>query len=151
MRTTFKKSSLLTIGRSTRIMAASKFVNAGPSQEKIVCNFFASITQWQGLRSIVMVTGQRQLAGKTSTQTRYYISSMANDAEKILHAARSHWGIENSLHWVLDVAMKEDDSAHTQGQCTSEYEYAATHCLKPAQARKDFKTVALRQTPAGQL
>ncbi len=72
--------------------------------------FLRKHSQWEGLRSIVMVTGQRQLAGKTSTQTRYYISSMANDAEKILHAARSHWGIENSLHWVLDVAMKEDDS-----------------------------------------
>jgi predicted transposase YbfD/YdcC len=57
-----------------------------------------------------MVTSQRHLAAKTTTETRYYISSLPNDAEKILHAARSHWGIENSLHWVLDVAMIEDTS-----------------------------------------
>ncbi len=67
-------------------------------------------SQWVGLQSIAMVTGQRQVADKTTTETRYYISSMANDAQQILHAARSHWGVENSLHWVLDVVMREDDS-----------------------------------------
>lgn len=45
-----------------------------------------------------------------SEETRYYISSLPNDARRILHAVRSHWGIENSLHWVLDVAMGEDNS-----------------------------------------
>ena len=57
-----------------------------------------------------MVISQRQVDGKTTTETRYYISSLHNDASQILRAARSHWGIENSLHWVLDVAMGEDDS-----------------------------------------
>lgn len=72
--------------------------------------FLRKYKQWKGLKTIVMVTSQRQLATKTTAETRYYISSMPNNAEKILHAARSHWGIENSLHWVLDVAMNEDDS-----------------------------------------
>ncbi len=72
--------------------------------------FLRKYRQWEGLESIVMVTSERRLADKTTSQTRYYISSMANDAEKILHAARSHWGIENSLHWILDVVMREDDS-----------------------------------------
>ena len=72
--------------------------------------FLRKYGQWKGLQSIVMVTSQREAAGKTSSLTRYYISSMDNNAEKILHAARSHWGIENSLHWVLDVVMREDDS-----------------------------------------
>jgi predicted transposase YbfD/YdcC len=72
--------------------------------------FLRKHSQWKGLKSVAMVTSERQLADKTTRQTRYYITSMPNDAEKILHAARSHWGIENSLHWVLDVAMGEDDS-----------------------------------------
>jgi predicted transposase YbfD/YdcC len=72
--------------------------------------FLRKYGQWKGLQSIVMVTSQRDVAGKTSSLTRYYISSMDNNAEKILDAARSHWGIENSLHWVLDVVMREDDS-----------------------------------------
>jgi predicted transposase YbfD/YdcC len=72
--------------------------------------FLRNHSQWTGLKSIVMVTGQRHLADKTTTETRYYISSLANDARQILHAARSHWGVENSLHWVLDVVMGEDGS-----------------------------------------
>lgn len=72
--------------------------------------FLGNHSQWTGLKSIAMVTGQRHLADKTTTETRYYISSLANNAQQILYAARSHWGVENSLHWVLDVVMREDDS-----------------------------------------
>jgi predicted transposase YbfD/YdcC len=72
--------------------------------------FLRDQQQWKGLQTIAMVISQRQVDGKTTAETRYYISSLHNDARQILHAARSHWGIENSLHWVLDVAMGEDDS-----------------------------------------
>lgn len=77
--------------------------------------FLREHQQWTGLGSIAMVHSQRQVNGKTTTETRYYISSLANDAKKILQAARSHWGVENSLHWVLDVAMGEDDSRIRKG------------------------------------
>lgn len=72
--------------------------------------FLRDFDQWKQLRSMVKVTSQRQLNGQTTSETRYYITSLADDAKKLLQAARSHWGIENSLHWVLDVAMGEDDS-----------------------------------------
>jgi len=72
--------------------------------------FLRKHRQWKGLKTIAMVTSRRQLATKTTTETRYYISSLPNDAEKVLCSARSHWGIENSLHWILDVAMSEDAS-----------------------------------------
>lgn len=68
---------------------------------------------WVGLRTIVRVTATRiiQNTGVTSTQTRYYICSLSRpSAERIQTAVRAHWGIENSLHWVLDMAMREDDS-----------------------------------------
>ncbi len=66
--------------------------------------------EWKGLRTLVMVRAQREIDGKTSRETRYYISSLANQPRRILKAVRGHWGIENSLHWVLDVAFDEDHS-----------------------------------------
>lgn len=72
--------------------------------------FLRDHEQWKGLRTIAKVNSQRQVESKITIETRYYISSLPNDAKKILQAARSHWGVENSLHWVLDVAMGEDDS-----------------------------------------
>ena len=47
---------------------------------------------------------------KTSFERRYYISSLTNNAELLAKAIRRHWGIENQLHWVLDVQFNEDDS-----------------------------------------
>lgn len=63
---------------------------------------------WAGLRSIAMVVSERQLPSKTTTDTRYFISSLPGDATRIAEAIRAHWGIENRLHWVLDVAFRED-------------------------------------------
>jgi predicted transposase YbfD/YdcC len=64
---------------------------------------------WRGLASLAMVQSERRCKGKVEQQTRYYISSLTTGAKSILQAVRSHWGIETSLHWVLDVAFDEDD------------------------------------------
>lgn len=72
--------------------------------------FLRDYDRWPGLTTLAMVRNRRELNGNVTVESRYYISSLANEAATILKAARSHWGIENSLHWVLDVAMGEDDS-----------------------------------------
>lgn len=66
--------------------------------------------QWPGLKSIAAIHSERRIGKKTTTETRYFISSMAGRASKVVSAAREHWAIENSLHHVLDVTFNEDAS-----------------------------------------
>lgn len=66
--------------------------------------------QWKGLKSIIRIVSQRQIDEKTEVQTRYFISSLPAEAKTILKAKRSHWKIENQVHWVLDIAFREDES-----------------------------------------
>jgi predicted transposase YbfD/YdcC len=73
-------------------------------------DFLSSKNQWVGLNSIGMVTSKRTINEIVTTEVRYYISSLDSDIEKFANGVRSHWGIENKLHWVLDVQMREDDS-----------------------------------------
>ncbi|MEH2455420.1 ISAs1 family transposase [Nostoc sp.] len=64
---------------------------------------------WSKLNSVGMVESVRTADGKTTVETRYFISSLTDEAEEFANCVRSHWGIENSLHWVLDVALREDE------------------------------------------
>jgi predicted transposase YbfD/YdcC len=71
-------------------------------------NLIRGVQNWVGLRSIAMVICTRIIDGKETRFVRFYISSLASNAERILHVVRKHWSIENKLHWVLDVALNED-------------------------------------------
>ena len=65
---------------------------------------------WRNLQTLVRVRAERRIGTRRSIEMRYYLSTLKNNAKQILRAVRSHWGIENELHWVLDVAFREDES-----------------------------------------
>ena len=71
-------------------------------------DWFAERARWKGLRSVVMVESERTANGKTSTEKRFYLSSHSPDATLLGARIRGHWSVENSLHWVLDMAFDED-------------------------------------------
>lgn len=98
---------------------------------------------WKGLQSLIMVERERMVEGKASKHTierSYYISSCSGQCAKSLaHAIRSHWGIENSLHWVMDVSFNEDQSRIRQGhaaQNMSLFRHIALNLLKHEKTSK---------------
>lgn len=71
--------------------------------------------KWKGLRSIVEIENNREVKGEVSSEKRYYISSHGADPVVIAQAVRQHWGVENKLHWVLDVSFGDDQSRIRKG------------------------------------
>ena len=64
--------------------------------------------QWPDLQSFAVIESQRCVSGKTSTEQRFYLSSLAPDAARLGQAIRAHWSVENRLHWCMDVAFADD-------------------------------------------
>ena len=95
--------------------------------------------QWSGLTTLVMVEGERRVGGKTTVESRYYISSLPNDASKLLDAVRSHWGIENKLHWSLDVTFNEDGSRVRSGNGAENFSVLRRMALNLLKAEKTTK------------
>ena len=76
---------------------------------------------WVDVGSIAKIVRERRTGNKIQTDVAYYISSLPNDAALLLSCSRSHWAVENSLHWVLDVIFKEDDSRVRTGNAPQNF------------------------------
>lgn len=77
--------------------------------------WFADKEKWEGLASIGMVESTREINGKITLERRYYLSSLKLDVVTFARAVRGHWGVENKLHWVMDVCFREDQSRAREG------------------------------------
>jgi predicted transposase YbfD/YdcC len=73
-----------------------------------ILNYINSYKHWPGLHSLVKVVSTRRVNGQSSQATRYFITSLPPSASQLLAAVRAHWQIENALHWVLDLAFRQD-------------------------------------------
>jgi predicted transposase YbfD/YdcC len=98
--------------------------------------------RWRGLDFVVQIVRERTVitTGKTSSETAYYIGSDADaTAETAGSAIRRHWGIENQLHWVLDLAFREDEARHrakNTAQNMTTLRHFALNIVKQDPARK---------------
>jgi predicted transposase YbfD/YdcC len=81
----------------------------------------AALARWPGLKTLVLAESLREINGKASVERRYYISSRQADAGHLGLAVRGHWGIENGLHWSLDVAYGEDQARLRAGNAAENF------------------------------
>jgi len=79
--------------------------------------------QRKGLRSTIKIEAERHIKStrETKRETRYYISSLQGDAQQCNRSIRDHWKIENSLHWILDVAFNEDRDRKRAGNAAQNF------------------------------
>lgn len=120
--------------------------------EKRVCYAVAAknylspleLAKWEGLETIIKIEASvtyknGKKAGQEDYQERFYISSLVQDAARINYAIQSHWGIETKLHWVLDIAFREDDSRVRKGYADENFAIVRHIAINKLKNEKSLK------------
>ena len=106
--------------------------------------------QWKSLKSLVEVRARREVKGKVSEEKRYYITNLALTPEQSAKLARGHWGIENHLHWMMDVVFREDSICVSTGNAPENLAIMRRMAQSILQAEaKGTKGIAKRRRQAG--
>jgi predicted transposase YbfD/YdcC len=98
-----------------------------------------TVDRWQGIKTLVRVEATRVINGELSIENRFYISSRLLSASEALDASRGHWSIENELHWVLDVAFREDDCRVRAGNAAENFSILRQLALSLLKQRTEAK------------
>lgn len=104
---------------------------------------------WTGLATLCVVLNVFVENGKETAERRYFISSLPMGVKRIAHAIRSHWGIENSCHWCLDVTYREDDSRIREKTLRQNVAWLNRFTLSLLKQQKDKRSVAMRRRGCG--
>ncbi len=131
-------------------------INTGHGRiEKRTCEIITSkrwieFAQWRDLNTLIRVTSERtiKLTGAQQQQTRYYISSKGTDAKTFNGMVRSHWAIENKLHWVMDVTFKEDVFRKRTGNSAFNFNIITKMALKILEKNKGVSSKPLTRLRA---
>jgi len=107
------------------------------------------LEEWPGLRSIGKVVSVCVRDGKETVETRYYISSLAVGVKRFAHAVRSHWGIENSCHWSLDMTFREDESRIRDKHMRENMAWLNRFTLSLLKQHKNKKSLAMNRRRCG--
>lgn len=97
------------------------------------------ISEWAGIKSFGMVVSKRKIGEKSTTETRYFITSLYSNAEEFGRSVRQHWGVENSLHWVLDVTFREDNCRIRKDNAAENFAIVRHIALNLAKSEKTHK------------
>ena len=106
---------------------------------------------WRGLKSIGVAISEVIRDGKAAGEVRYYISSLAveADAKRFAHAVRSHWGVENGCHWTLDVTFREDESRIREEHLRENMAWLNRFCLSLLKQHPGRQGVAAKRRSCG--
>jgi predicted transposase YbfD/YdcC len=100
-------------------------------------NWFAEKGKWKNLRTLIRVQARRTVGGETSSEYRYYITDLpADNASRLLELIRGHWGVENKLHWCLDISFREDDRRIRKGHGAENFARLSRIALNLLKAEK---------------
>lgn len=111
--------------------------------------FLDDLQGWTGVKSVVMIEAQREKNGKQTFETRYYLSSLDENAIEFNRLVRSHWSIENQLHWQLDVSFREDQSRTRKDHAPENMATLRKTALQALKQVNDKQSIKSRRKIAG--
>jgi predicted transposase YbfD/YdcC len=105
--------------------------------------------KWSGLRTIGVAIRISEQNGKTTSEVRYYISSLRLGVKQFAKAVRGHWAIENTLHWCLDVTFREDENRTRDRHAADNLAWLKRFALSLLKQQTDKESIAMRRRMAG--